>query len=113
MRFGKSIAPLPKPTPYSGKPQPYDRRSKQTIMAKLWRSTIYKVVKLKEFVDDNCEACFCVYSLKLDSITFVWVEMFQHLQKRGIKEIQNLPNLWITMQQSRHLHHRRCKTYHE
>jgi hypothetical protein len=57
-----------------------------------WSIDDLRVVKSEEFVDDDGQYCFCIYSLKLDAVTFVDDRGIEKLRERGIKEIHNLPD---------------------
>ncbi|MBW4552032.1 MAG: hypothetical protein KME35_13135 [Aphanocapsa sp. GSE-SYN-MK-11-07L] len=57
-----------------------------------WQINDLRIIKSEELIDDeDGEILYCVYSFKLDAVTFVGENTVKALQKRGIQQLDNLP----------------------
>jgi hypothetical protein len=58
---------------------------------KEWSIADLRFLPSESFVDDDGEACHCIYSFSLDAVTSVGDSALQELRDRGIQEMGELP----------------------
>lgn len=58
---------------------------------KTWQINDLRIITSEEFVDDEDETHYCIYSFSIDAVSFVGENVIKLLRERGIQEIDNLP----------------------